>query len=149
MLRIAKLTDYATVIMAELAHKNGVVMSAPELALLAGLESATVAKVLKSLAQARLVEGLRGINGGYRLVRPAQAITLADIIEAMEGPLAMTECSTHEGRCGIQHSCNARSNWQYVNRVVTDALRAVNLESMRAAPQPTKRKTIPAVLAEH
>lgn len=148
MLRVAKLTDYATVVMAELARQSHAIMSASELALLAGLETATVSKVLKSLAQAGLIEGIRGVNGGYRLMRPARAITLADIIEAMEGPLAMTECSTHAGRCGIEHSCNARGNWQYVNRVIANALRSVSLESMHASTG-DQRKTIPAVLTEH
>lgn len=149
MLRVAKLTDYATVVMAELAFRPQRVLSASELAARAGLESATVAKVLKPLAQAGLVEGIRGVHGGYRLARPAHAITLADIVEALEGPLAMTACSTHGGRCDIERSCNARGNWQYVNRIIDNALRAVNLESMHAAPRATRRKAISAVLTEH
>lgn len=146
MLRVAKLTDYATVVMTVLAAKPDAVMSASELAAHAGLEVSTVAKVLKPLAQTGLVEGLRGVNGGYRLARDARAITLADIVEAMEGPLAMTECSTHAGQCGIEHSCGARGNWRHVNAVIANALREVNLLSMHSPASTRPRKSIPAVL---
>ena len=91
MLRVTKLTDYATLILTVLAARPGGVLSAPDLAEHAGLEAPTVAKVLKPLAQAGLVEGFRGANGGYRLARDASAISLVEIVEAMEGPLGMTE----------------------------------------------------------
>ena len=87
MLRVTKLTDYATVVLTALAARPGDVLSAPELAELAGLEAPTVAKVLKPLAQAGLVDGFRGANGGYRLARDAAEISLVEIVEAMEGPL--------------------------------------------------------------
>jgi len=136
MLRITRLTDYATVVLSVLASRAGEVLSAAELAELAGLEPPTVSKLLKSLAQAELVEGFRGVHGGYRLARAAQDISLFDIIEAMEGPLAMTECSLDDGHCGIVHHCGARANWRRVNDVVGDALRAVNLADMAAPPLP-------------
>ena len=148
MLRVTKLTDYATVILTALAAKPGDVHSAAELAEQAGLEMPTVAKVLKPLAQAGLVEGFRGVNGGYRLARPASDISLVEIVEAMEGPLGMTECSVHAGACGIEHSCGVRANWRRINDVVADALRGVTLAEMLAPPPPRgSRKTIPATLA--
>ena len=140
MLRVTKLTDYATVVLTALAARPGDVLSAPELAELAGLEAPTVAKVLKPLAQSGLAESVRGANGGYRLVRDPQSISLADIVEAMEGPLAMTECSIHEGQCGIETSCGVRVNWLRVNDVIADALRGVSLASMaQSTPPPTAR----------
>ena len=148
MLRVTKLTDYATVVLTALAAKPGDVHSAAELAEQAGLEMPTVAKVLKPLAQAGLVEGFRGVNGGYRLARPAGEISLVEIVEAMEGPLGMTECSVHAGACGIEHSCGVRANWRRINDVVADALRGVTLAEMLAPPPPRPaRKTIPATLA--
>jgi FeS assembly SUF system regulator len=134
MLRVTKLTDYATVVMTALAARPDVVLSAPELAEQAGLEAPTVAKVLKPLAQAGLVEGFRGANGGYRLARAAETITLIEIVEAMEGPLGMTECSVHAGQCGIEDSCGVRANWRHINDVVADALRGVSLAQMLAPP---------------
>ena len=105
-------------------------LSAVELADAAGLEVPTVAKVLKPLAQAGLVEGFRGAGGGYRLVRDAADISLVEIVEAMEGPLGMTECSLHAGNCGIEQSCGVRANWRRINDVVADALRGVTLAQM-------------------
>ena len=130
MLRVTRLTDYATVVLTVLATRPGVVLSAVELADAAGLEVPTVAKVLKPLAQAGLVEGFRGAGGGYRLVRDAADISLVEIVEAMEGPLCMTECSLHAGNCGIEQSCGVRANWRRINDVVADALRGVTLAQM-------------------
>ncbi len=149
MLRVTKLTDYATLVMTVLAAAPEAVLSANELAERAGVEVPTAAKVLKPLAQAGLVEGFRGANGGYRLARDAREVTLADIVEAMEGPLAMTECSIHAGHCDIEDSCGVRGNWQRINDVIADALRAVSLHSMVQGDAPVQPagKRIPARLA--
>lgn len=147
MLRVTKLTDYATVVLTVLASDAAAVLSASELAERAGLEVPTVAKVLKPLAQAGLVAGFRGANGGYRLARSATEISLVEIVEAMEGPLGMTECSVHEGQCGIEHSCGVRANWRRINDVVADALRGVSLAQMLGPAPRTARKSIPAQLA--
>ena len=147
MLRVTKLTDYATLVLTVLAARPGDVLSAPDLAEHAGLEAPTVAKVLKPLAQAGLVEGFRGTNGGYRLARDAAAISLVEIVEAMEGPLGMTECSLHDGHCGIEQSCGVRANWRRINDVVADALRGISLaEMLRPAPLTSIRKGIAARL---
>lgn len=155
MLRVTKLTDYASVVLSVLAARPDDVLSATGLAEQAGLEVPTVAKVLKPLAQAGLVEAFRGVNGGYRLARDAGAISLIEIVEAIEGPLGMTECSVHAGHCGIEHSCGVRANWRRINDVVADALRGVTLAEMLAPVPPTRgsgrngtsRKAIPATLA--
>jgi FeS assembly SUF system regulator len=136
MLRVTKLTDYATVVLTVLASRPGEVLSATELAEQSGLEPPTVSKLLKPLAQAGLVEGLRGVHGGYRLARAAAAITLIEIVEAMEGPLAITECSQDHSQCGIAQQCGVRSNWRLINDVVADALRGVTLAQM-LRPLPT------------
>ena len=130
MLRVTRLTDYATVVLTVLAARPQAVMSAAELAERSGLEVPTVSKLLKPLAQAGLVDSFRGANGGYRLARPAGQISLVEIVEAMEGPLAMTECSLHDGQCGISEQCGVRGNWRRINDVVADALRAVSLAQM-------------------
>ena len=148
MLRVTRLTDYATVVLTVLAARPDAVLSAPELAERAGLEPPTVAKVLKPLAAAGLVSGFRGANGGYRLARPAEAISLIAIVEAMEGPLGMTECSISGGQCGIEHSCGVRANWRRINDVVADALRGISLAQMLAPPQPPVRGQMTAQLAQ-
>ncbi len=148
MLRVTKLTDYASVVLTVLASEPDAVLSASGLAERAGLEPPTVAKVLKPLAQAGLVEAFRGASGGYRLARLPVDISLIEIVEAMEGPLGMTECSVHAGACGIERSCGARANWRRINDVVADALRGVSLAEMVGPPaQKSGRKSIPAALA--
>jgi FeS assembly SUF system regulator len=141
MLRVSKLTDYATVVMATLAAAAGEVLSAQVLAERARLEVPTVSKLLKQLAQAGLVLSTRGINGGYRLARAAERISVADIVAAIEGPIGMTECSAHAGACGHEPHCGVRVNWQRINRAISMALESVTLaEMLRPAP---KRASIP------
>lgn len=139
MLRVTKLTDYATVVLTALAAEPGTVLSASGLADRAGLEVTTVSKLLKPLAQAGLVESFRGVNGGYRLARSPDMIDLIEIVEAMEGPLAITECSVHGSRCGIEKSCGVRASWRRINDVVVDALRDVTLAQLLAPAAPLKR----------
>jgi FeS assembly SUF system regulator len=146
MLRVTKLTDYATVVMTVLASAPDRVHSAAELAELAHLEAPTVAKLLKPLAAAGLVEGFRGARGGYRLARAPQDISLADVVQAMEGPIGMTECSIAEGQCGIEHQCGVRANWRRINDVVAEALQQVSLAQM-LAPPPRGKSPIPLRLA--
>ena len=147
MLRVTKLTDYASVVLTVLASDPASVLSASELAERAGHEVPTVAKLLKPLAQAGLVDGFRGANGGYRLARDAAEISLVEIVEAMEGPLGMTECSVHAGQCGIEESCGVRANWRRINDVVADALRGVSLAQMLGPAHRTARKGIAVQLA--
>ncbi|HSS07899.1 MAG TPA: SUF system Fe-S cluster assembly regulator [Rhodanobacteraceae bacterium] len=145
MLRVSKLTDYATVVMTCLAAGDDM-MSAQALAERARLELPTVSKLLKQLAQAGLVASTRGINGGYRLVRAPERITIADIVTAMEGPIGMTECSAHAGLCGHEPHCGVRVNWQRINQAIAGALANVTLADM-LHPPPKQRATIPLRVA--
>jgi len=147
MFRISRLTDYATVVMTALAEDPATVISAVELAERVRLEPTTVSKLLKQLGQAQLVESFRGANGGYRLARAPQAITVADIVAAMEGPFGMTECTVHEGNCGHEAHCGVRSNWRRISAAVEAALRGVSLADMRA-PAPRRRVIPLRLLAE-
>ncbi|MET0231884.1 MAG: SUF system Fe-S cluster assembly regulator [Rhodanobacteraceae bacterium] len=145
MLRVSKLTDYATVVMTCLAAGDGV-MSAQALAERARLELPTVSKLLKQLAQSGLVASTRGINGGYRLTRTPERITIADVVTAMEGPIGMTECSAHAGLCGHEPHCGVRVNWQRINHAISSALASVTLADM-LHPPPRPRATIPLRVA--
>ena len=139
MLRVSRLTDYATVVMAFIATHPDHVHSAVQIAEETRLELPTVSKLLKTLGHASLVESFRGVNGGYRLARPATEISLAEIVEALEGPLGMTECSIAEGQCDREAQCGVRGSWQRINSVLDDALRAVSLADMMKPP-PAKRR---------
>lgn len=148
MLRVTKLTDYATVVMTVLARSADRVLSASDIAHVTRLEVPTVSKVLKPLAQAGLIDSYRGANGGYRLARSAEEIDLLQIVEAIEGPVAMTACSGHVIPCDLQPHCDAATNWQWVNRVLSDALAQIRLSQMVSASAHAEpiRKNIPAIL---
>ena len=130
MLRISKLTDYATVILAHLADDAGGVHTAVALAERSHVGVATVSKVLKELQRAGLVTSTRGAPGGYALARPAGAISAADIIDAVEGPVALTECVSHPGQCGLESSCRVGHSWQRVNAAIRRALGEVTLTQL-------------------
>ncbi len=130
MLRISKLTDYATLILAHLADDAGRVHTAVDLAERSKVGVATVSKVLKELQRAGLVTSTRGSHGGYTLNRPATSISAADIIDAVEGPVGLTECSTHPGQCGLESSCRVVHSWQRVNTAIRRALAEVTLSQL-------------------
>lgn len=146
MLRIGKLTDYATVLMAALAQRAQDCVSASRLAEDTRLELPTVAKVLKTLAKAGLVQSIRGVNGGYRLGRLPEQISVADIVRAMEGPIALTECSLEPGLCSHEAQCNLRGNWQRIGLAVESALESLSLADLCQAPASIKSAR-PASLA--
>jgi len=130
MLRVSRLTDYATVVMTCIAAHPHDVLSTGQIADETRLELPTVSKLLKALGHAMLVESFRGVNGGYRLARSASDISLAEIVEALEGPIGMTECSLADGQCDREAQCGVRGSWQQVNSVLDNALRAVSLADM-------------------
>lgn len=129
MLRISKMTDYAILLMAELT-RQGETLSAHVLADRIRVEVPTASKALKLLAGAGLLSSYRGANGGYRVTRPASRISVAEIIAAIEGPIAMTECSVEVGLCHQEDSCHLRSNWQRISVAVSRALEEVSLAEM-------------------
>jgi FeS assembly SUF system regulator len=130
MLRLSKLTDYGIVVMTYLAQDPLRVVAANDVAAATRLALPTVSKVLKLLSRGRLLLSVRGAHGGYRLARPPRAISIADVIHALEGPLAMTECSTAQGACVQEPHCAVRANWQRINDSIHGALAQVSLEDM-------------------
>jgi FeS assembly SUF system regulator len=131
MLRISKLTDYAILMMVELT-RDGEMLSAHSLAERIRVEVPTASKVLKLLVGGGLLDSFRGVNGGYRVNRRAGDISVAEVIAAIEGPIAMTECSIEEGLCSQEDSCELRGNWQRISLAVADALQQVTLAEMGA-----------------
>ncbi|MEO8401634.1 MAG: SUF system Fe-S cluster assembly regulator [Gammaproteobacteria bacterium] len=130
MLRISKLTDYATVILSFLALDPDRIASATALAEKTHLSIPTVSKILKILSEAGLVESFRGTGGGYKLARDAREITIAEIVTAIEGSLAMTECCAYENNCAIDSLCAIKENWKIINKIILTALGGVTLSEM-------------------
>lgn len=133
MLKLSKLADYATVLMTAVAREPAQTLTGQQLAERTRIPAPTVAKLLKVLARGGLLESVRGAHGGYRLARAAERISVADIIGALEGPIAVTACSVHGGGdCSIETDCATRANWRLINSAIRGALEAVTLAQMAA-----------------
>lgn len=130
MLRIGKLTDYAMLILSQLAKESHAVLSATVLAEMLHLPLPTVSKVLKILADSELVNSVRGAEGGYHLARPAKDISIADVISAMEGEITMTECCESANLCTIESMCTMRENWRQINKMIHSFLAKLTISDM-------------------
>ncbi|WP_033073779.1 SUF system Fe-S cluster assembly regulator [Sphingopyxis sp. MWB1] len=135
-MRLSNLADYAVVLMSAAARQCGAVpLSAGMLAEQTGIPAPTAQKLVSNLARAGLLVASRGSGGGVRLARPAATINIADIIEAVEGPIALTSC-VDEGRhdCALEASCKVQPHWGVVNGAVRDALAGISLASLSVVP---------------
>lgn len=129
MLRISRLTDYAVVLATELG-RHAAPVAVSDLSARTDIPAPTASKVLKSLAKAGVVTSARGATGGYRLSDDASRIPIVRVIEAIEGPIAVTECAEAETSCEHGRSCDVRANWQRINRAVHDALASISIADM-------------------
>jgi FeS assembly SUF system regulator len=132
MLRITKLTDYAIVVLAHLVKDGSEgVSTAKDLAQRSRLPAPTVSKILKELARGQLVVSQRGLQGGYRLGRPPSEISIADIVRAVEGPIAVTDCNRGSREaCDYTGACPVEDNWLKINDAIFSALSAISLAEM-------------------
>lgn len=140
MLRLSKLTDYAVVVLIRLHEGDrgcDGVQTSPGISTVTGVPEPTVAKVLKALSSAGLVTSQRGARGGYRLLTPLAEITVAHVITAMDGPIALTACvDGSSSACDVQHVCAVKGRWDLVNDAIHAALCAITLADMRDASVP-------------
>lgn len=130
MLRVTRLTDYATVILGYMAQAPERVCSAKSMSQELAIGSATVSKILKILSAHHIVVSTRGAEGGYKLAKPAEQLSITNIIEAIEGPLAITECALTTHQCGQAKSCGVQNPWQKINQIIRFALSGVTLADM-------------------
>ncbi len=133
MLRLSKMADYGTQVMTYMA-RDLAVHSASEVSAGLGIAAPTVSKILKMLVRKNLVDSVMGAKGGYMLARDPAAISIAEIIDAMDGPISITECSGTT-TCERESTCSTRSNWQGINHIIQNALEKVNLAEM-ISPKP-------------
>jgi len=137
MLRIGKLTDYATVILADLAADRSRLLTAGKLSERTHIASPTVAKLLKQMHRAGLVNSTRGTHGGYQLAREPEDISAAAILDALEGPFALTECAAGSGQCDIEHSCSVGRTWQRLSLAIHRSLGEVSLAQLAGLDERT------------
>lgn len=135
MIKISKMTDYAVLVLVEMSRDEER-LSASSLSERVRLPEPTVSKILKTLAQAGLIRSVRGANGGYALPHAASGMRLSSIIEAMEGPIALTACvdGSHD-KCSIEASCPIKGRWDPVNATIRAALENVTLAEMAGLDQ--------------
>ncbi len=130
MLRIGKLADYGLLLTNHLAKTDKPLNTTEELAAATHLPLATVRKLLKKLVDAHIVDSTRGVKGGYVLARAPSALTVADVINAIEGPIAVTQCTGHGGGCSLSQGCDLKDNWNYINQVIGTVLQQLTLADM-------------------
>lgn len=137
VIRVSRLADYSIVVTTQLARHPQRSMSAVEIAAATHIPPPTASKVLKALVRADLLTSHRGARGGYGLARAAAEISVAEVIEALEGPIALTSCVENGGHdCGIEHLCQTRSSWHRINDAIRGALDGITLADM-VTPSPT------------
>ena len=133
MFRLNRLTDYGVVVLTQMSRNPNGLRTAPQISQETGVPLPTVAKLLHALAHEDLIESHRGAAGGYTLRRPAEEISIAEIIQVLEGPIALTACvEGSEDDCGVAALCPMRGNWDRVNKAIYGALSEVTLADMAA-----------------
>lgn len=138
MLRISRLADYGVVLGTRLASLGlDELRSVRDLARDTGIPQPTVGKILKQLARAGVVDSARGAHGGYKLARRPDLVSVAEVIEAVEGPIGVTECGTEEDDhdCELSGRCDVRGNWQRINLAIQQALEGITLAEMAQPPE--------------
>lgn len=143
MLKLSKLTDYATVILSYMAKEQTTLHAAQEISEATGITLPTVSKVLKILLRSKVVTSIRGAKGGYLLARPPEKITVATVISALEGPISLTECSASHQDCGHASGCDIQGNWGLINQKVFNALESVTLADMLLPVKQPEETLIP------
>ncbi|WP_164156428.1 SUF system Fe-S cluster assembly regulator [Sandarakinorhabdus rubra] len=141
-MRLTNLADYAVVVMAAAAREPGAKLSAARVAELTAIPAPTVAKLMGTLARGGLLTASRGVAGGFVLSREPAHISVAEVVEAVDGPIALTSCAGHETTdCAMEGHCAIRGHWPPINQAVRGALAAVSLADLvrpaaAAAPTP-------------
>ena len=152
MIKLSRLADYGVVLAGRMALRPMLFHNAMELAEGSGLPTPTVSKILAALAREGVLVSQRGVKGGYRLARAPEAISVADIIAALDGPIALTMCIEHgNGACDVESICPSRRGWTRVNDAVRAALESVSLAEMAGtAPLSVPpREVVTEPLPEH
>jgi FeS assembly SUF system regulator len=140
MIRITKMTDYGILLLSRFALASDTkTQTVRDLAAGAHLPEPTVGKLLKALTKSGMLVSTRGVKGGYRLARHPREISVAQIISAIDGPIAITDCATsdalHPSRCELEGRCPVQTNWQKINVAIRDSLERITLADM-AGPMP-------------
>jgi FeS assembly SUF system regulator len=139
MIRISRMADYALLVVLKMCGRDELI-TLDRLCQLTTLSLPTVRKLMRSLTHNNLVESVRGSHGGYKLSNQSDQISIAEVIEAIDGPIALTECVKSDGGdCELADTCGLQGNWNIVNRLISNALHNVTLDAMGQEPMDVKR----------
>jgi len=127
MLRISKLADYAAAIMAYAARASANTLTCKKIAHELALPETTVSKILKLLTKAQLLTSKKGVQGGYNLSKAPEQISIVEIISAIDGNIALTDCANHRTNCQLEHHCHTKYSWQIINQVIFETLSTIHL----------------------
>jgi len=131
MLRLNRMTDYAVVVLGQMTRRPGLVQTAAHIAEGTAIPLPTTSKLLKLMAGSSLITSHRGANGGYSLDRAAEDVRVSEIVEALDGPIALTACvDGTEDQCDVESLCPMRGNWNRVNNAIREALESVSLAEL-------------------
>jgi FeS assembly SUF system regulator len=131
MIRLSRMADYGVVVMTFMAWRHHETQTSHQVATGTGLSEATVGKLLKVFARQNLLDSHRGAHGGYELMRKPEDISVAEIVQAIEGPIALTLCvDDHPGRCDVEALCPMRGGWNQINSALREAFEGVSLAAM-------------------
>lgn len=154
MIKLSRLADYAVVLLTQMGGGVKSVHNAIDLAERTGLPVPTVSKILATLARHDVLKSVRGARGGYRLAQAPERVTVADIIAAIDGPIALTQCVDTAGSCNVETLCPTRAGWHKINDAIQGALAGVTLADLMASPPAmfppvTGRTADPALKVKH
>lgn len=143
MLKLSKLTDYAMVILSYMAEDQTKLQAAQAISEVTGISPPTVSKILKQLLRVKILTSVRGVKGGYLLARSARKISLATVINALEGPIALTECSASHENCDQVIACKIKGHWDLINHKIFNALEAVSIADITLPAKQPEEIMIP------
>ncbi len=139
MLKITRLADYAVLIICTFEASGGKVISAQEIKKKTGLQKATVNKVLSILVRKKVLEAFRGVKGGYKPFKKLEDISVKELIEAIEGPVSLTNCiDNNAGNCNLFNACITKHTWRLVNNAIRDTLEGIKVKDINAAKNSNK-----------
>ena len=131
VLRIGKMTDYGVLVLNKMVDAGAVRLSTEDLVQATKLAVPTIRRVMKALSDGGLVIAQRGAKGGYRLARAAEQIRIIDVVQAFEGPVSLTECTSDDAQCEIMDSCSLSGNWNGINQLLVQVLSSISLQDLR------------------
>ena len=132
MLKVSRMADYAILLVCKMSNDENKVYSSQELSIITSLKITTISKILTKLTKANVTDSIRGVSGGYKLTMQAEDISVGNIIDIIDGKVALTVC-VEEGEnhnCDLVSLCPSQSNWQIINNTVREALNSVSIAEM-------------------